>query len=263
MIRIELRKILKLKITWLCLILGIASGLVGLISYYSDAYFIIASGQGQAISAFQAWLYCLSLSSETIYKIIAPLLIVAGLDSVFVERKSGYTNFILSRVDKRNYIVGKWMAGVTVAVVTLLLVILSWLIVCLVLFPANMPVDRYTYIHETQFKNLFVTSPLAYIVMVLILNTIFAIVFYSIGFSIALTAKSRYIVSISPFIIYLFLVMLAAIMKVPYLSPLPLVVPNEVIGLSLIHIVIYGAIIGGLTLLLFFKQYYKWNREVI
>lgn len=188
---------------------------------------------------------------------------MAGLDSVFVERKSGYTNFILSRVDKRKYILGKWMAGVIVAVVTLLLIILSWLIVCLVLFPANMPVDRYTYIHETQLKNLFVTSPLAYIVMVLILNTIFAIVFYSMGFSIALTAKNRYIVSISPFIIYLLLVMLAAIIKVPYLSPLPLIVPNEVIGLRLIHIVFYGAIIGGLTLLFFFKQYHKWSREVI
>lgn len=57
--------------------------------------------------------------------------------------------------------------------------------------------------------------------------------------------------------------MLAAIIKVPYLSPLPLIVPNEVIGLRLIHIVFYGAIIGGLTLLFFFKQYHKWSREVI
>lgn len=107
----ELKLATKNKLILLCLIIGVALGIPGILSYRSDVTFITGSGAPEAVSCYQAWLYALSLGGASLYKIIAPLLIIPNLDSFFVERKNGYSNFVITRSNYKAYFFSKLFSG--------------------------------------------------------------------------------------------------------------------------------------------------------
>lgn len=255
MLLYEFRLSIRNRLVILCLIIGVISGLPGIFSYYSDATFMWASNQNDAVSCYQAWLYMLSMSSASIYKVIVPLLIIPNLDSFFLERKYGYSNFVIVRSNYKRYFFSKLISGTITAGLILVSILVSWLIFCMMIFPGNMPVKEYTYITNSSLCNFYVNNPILYIMIIICSNFLFAVIFYSLGFGVSYFCKNRYIVITTPFLIYLTITMLSSILRIAPMSPVSLIVPHEVLGVSwqtvLIEFSIWFCISCGIVLYCF------------
>src|SRR4030095_11800022 len=120
MITLEMRRLYRGKLFYIAVSFGVMIGLVGLLSYYSDISYYKANNLNASISAFEAWLYCLGLGSGAMLQLILPMLIALPYcDSFFQDKKSGYSNFILTRGSFGQYIRSKivvnFLAGGTTA----------------------------------------------------------------------------------------------------------------------------------------------------
>lgn len=257
----ELKLATKNKLILLCLIIGVALGIPGILSYRSDVTFITGSGAPEAVSCYQAWLYALSLGGASLYKIIAPLLIIPNLDSFFVERKNGYSNFVITRSNYKAYFFSKLFSGIIVSGAILIVSLLSWLAVCIVMFPHNMPIDTYTYISDEELRHFFVNGPIIYIAVVIALNFLFAAIFYSLGFGLSYFCKNRYIVMIIPFLIYLALTMLASILNWAMLSPVSMVAPHDIVEIFWDGIIIKYIIGISISAIVVLYSFVKSSRE--
>lgn len=259
MFRYELKLAIRSKLIIFSLIIGILSGIPGIVSYYSDTKFMIAAGMPEAVSCYQAWLYALSLGSGAVYKILVPLLIIPNLDSFFVERKNGYSNFVAARSDHKTYFFAKLFSGVLVSGLILTVVMVVWFCVCAIAFPHNVPVDSFTYIASDSFRELFVEKPIVYILIIIVLNISFAIIFYSLGYGISYFCKNKYIVMVIPFLIYLSMTMLASLLNFEILSPISMVVPHEILGASwntiILKFIIMGCVSSFVVLFSFARSY--------
>lgn len=202
MILSEFKKLFHTKLLYISLFLGLFSCILGLVSYHNNTYFMIAAGRQDMISSYQAWLECLSMGSS-IYRLIFPLLIVPYLDSYYIERKSGYQNFVLSRVKRRRYFFSKLSVGIISAAANIASILLLTLLVCVTLYPENSPLIENTYINYPVAQALFISKPLVFIFLTILSNMFQAAVYFSLGFSLSCCAKNRYSVLLTPFVVYL------------------------------------------------------------
>ncbi|MEG0596623.1 MAG: hypothetical protein RR502_01135 [Oscillospiraceae bacterium] len=262
MFQYEFKLALRNKLIIVCIIIGILSGVPGLFSYYSDSIFMVDANQSSAVSFYQAFLYTLSFGSGTLFKIVAPLLIIPNLDSFFMDRKSGYSNFVITRSNYWQYFFSKLFSGALVAGTILVSILVFLLALCAVIFPHNMPIESYTYISDNAIRHFFVANPLKYIIIIILLNFLFATIFFSLGFGLSYFCKSRYIVMIIPFLLYLAFSMLASILSIPILSPVSLLVPYEIIGLSCTNIIAQYIALICLSISIVVYTFFRSQSEV-
>lgn len=262
MFQYEFKLAIRNKLIIFCLIIGILSGVPGIISYYSETKFMVGAGVPEAVSCYQAWLYALSLGSGTLYKILAPLLIIPNLDSFFVERKNGYVNFVVTRSNYREYFFTKLFSGGVVSGLILTVTMVVWFVVCAISFPNNTPVASFTYIASDSFRGLFIGKPIVYIFIIIVLNFLFAVIFYSLGYGISYFCKNKYIVMVIPFLIYLSMTMLASLLNIAILSPVSMVVPHEILGSSWGSILLKFTIMGCASCFAVLYSYVRSYQEV-
>lgn len=260
MFRYELKLALRNKLIFFCLLIGILSGIPGMISYYSDTAFMAKIPD--AVSCYQAWIYALSLGSGALYKIIAPMLIIPNLDSFFVEKRNGYSNFVVARSNYKRYYFAKLFSGILVSGLILITILMTWLIICMIAFPHNFPVDFLTYISNEGFHRLFVERPIIYILIIFILNFLFAAVFYSLGYGISFFCKNKYVVMVTPFLIYLCMTMLASFLRVGILSPISMIIPHEIVKASWNTVLLQFSIMGIVSCFVVLYGYAKSYHEV-
>ncbi len=232
MLRIELKKVFNNRLLWISIIIGAISGFMGLFSYYSDISYSIINHNFARISAYEAWLFCLSLGSGSIYRLLVPLLLIPYMDSYFNERKTGYSNMILTRTSHRKYFFSKLLAGILSANFIIVSILSLWLIVCFILFPGNIPNTETNFIPGDFMRGLYQVYPYIYIAYIYIINILFSIIFYMIGFSISSFAKKKYTVLILPFIIYLVLILVSQIFRINELYPINMIAPYEINNLT-------------------------------
>lgn len=232
MLEIELKKVFNNKLIWISIIIGAISGFIGLVSYYSSISYSIINHNFARISAYEAWLFCLSLGSGSIYRVLAPLLLIPYMDSYFNERKTGYSNMILTRTSHRKYFFSKLFAGIFSANFIIISILSLWLIACFILFPSNIPNTETNFRPGDFMGGIFQTYPYIYIAYIYIINILFSTIFYMIGFSISSFAKKKYTVLILPFIIFLVLILVSQIFRINELYPINMIAPYEIICLS-------------------------------
>lgn len=232
MIKIELRKVFNNRLLWISIIIGAISGFIGLFSYYSSISYSIINHNYARISAYEAWLFCLSLGSGSIYRLLVPLLLIPYMDSYFNERKSGYSNMILTRISHRKYFFSKLLAGILSANFIIVSILSLWLIVCFILFPGNIPNTETSFRPGDFMRGIYQVYPNIYIIYIYIINILFSIIFYMIGFSISSFAKKKYTVLILPFIIYLVLIVVSQIFRINELYPINMIAPYEINNLT-------------------------------
>lgn len=260
MFRYELKLAIRNKIIIFCLLIGILSGIPGMVSYYSDTMFMTKIPN--AVSCYQAWIYALSLGSGALYKIIAPMLIIPNLDSFFVEKRNGYSNFVVVRSNYKKYYFIKLFSGMLVSGLILITILIVWLIICIITFPHNLPVDFLTYISNDSFRRLFVEKPTIYILIIFVLNFLFAAFFYSLGYGISFLCKNKYIVMVTPFLIYLCMTMLASFLRVGILSPVSMIAPHEIVTASPNTVLLQFTIVGFVSCFVVLYGYAKSYKEV-
>ncbi len=144
-----------------------------------------------------------------LFYLIAPLLATLPFaDSYYTDRKSGYIKNLCTRVPKRRYFLSKFAATFLcggLAVVLPLMVNLALTAVCL---PSHLPqivTGMYSIDATAVLADLFVTHPYGYIFLYLIFNFAFFGFLAALALDISFFVENRFVVSLTPFLIYLFL----------------------------------------------------------
>ena len=232
MFQYQLKLATRNKLVIFCLLLGFLLGITGILDYLSIARWGAHFGEMEKVSCYVAWLNALALGSGAMYKVFVPLLIIPNLDSYLIERKNGYSIFAISRSSYSRYFFSKLFSGIITACSILVIVLLSWLLICVIAYPKNMPYSDFVYITDVSQHQLFVEHPVVYIGVVFGFNILFAMIFYALGFGMSAFCKNRYIVMVIPFLIYLAFTELGALTRLSLLMPVALVTPFEIITVS-------------------------------
>ena len=231
MIRNEFTKIFRTKLLYVAFVVGLLACLTGLVSYYDTAYWANLAGRPEEISAYNAWLDCLSIGSS-VYRIIFPLIIIPFLDSYYLERKSGYQHFIISRTGKWKYFWTKWFVGAFSAAMIILAILSITFLVCSFLFPFNQPLSETSHLHKNFGIDWFLDSPGAYIFGLILCNMFCATIYFTVAFGFSNMVGSRNLLLLIPLILYLVQLVAWQSLRIPEFSPLVFIAYYEVIGLT-------------------------------
>ena len=256
MIKTELSKMFRSPSIYLAIVLGTLSCASGLFSYYDTASWSYSAGMSFEISAYNAWLDCLSVGSS-IYRLIVPLLIVPFLDSYFNEKKSGYQYFILSRNTKKSYYITKWGVGVISSAFIVFIILFITFLICLVLFPLNQPIDSMTHLHKNFGLSLFLKHPAFSIFLLILSNLYFSAVYYTISFGFINVIHRRFVLLLIPFFLYLLQLIIWQFFNLPCFSPLIFIAYYEVVGLTPNKMIVTGIVYFLVALLMFLFGYWS------
>lgn len=223
------------------LFLGIISGIGGIVSYFFDTQWNDVS----AISCYDAWLYCLSVSEASIYRAIFPIIITLPyLATFYNDRNTNFIFLITSRIPYSHYLAVKIGVGTISAMAVVIATLVFWLCICFVAFPSNLPTTVLNYIPKGAFSQYFVYQPIKYIGIVMLINIITGALFYLMSMVISFYLKNRKLVILVPFVIYLLLIVISQINSgLSFLNPVPLVSPLEAPKFTFGQIVFRWAII--------------------
>lgn len=255
MLKNEVKKIICNKNLYIALVIGLFSCLSGLFSYYDTASYAYANGRPERISAYNAWLDCLSIGSS-VYRLLLPLLITPFLDSYYIERKSGYQNLVLTRSSRIKYFLTKWFAGVLSVVGIVIIILGIALLACVILFPLNSPLAETSYLHKNFGLYYFLENPIGYIVLLIFSNIFFAICYYTIGFSSSNFVYNRSILLLVPFLLYIIQLVVSQIFSIPVVSPLVFIAYYELRGLTPEMMIAAGVVYVLITLVMLSICYY-------
>lgn len=250
MIKNEFEKLFHTKMLYGTLLLGLISCLIGLVSYYDTAYWAYTAERPEEISAHNAWLDCLSIGSS-VYRIIFPLIIVPFLDSYYLERKSGYQYFVVSRTERKRYFLVKWFVGAISAAMIILVVLSVTYFVCALLFPLNQPLSEASHLHKNFGIEWFLRRPAIYIFGLILCNMFCAVCYYTVAFGFSNIVGNRHLLLLIPLTIYLVQLLSWQLLGIAELSPFVFVAYYEVIGLTFKKMVVValGYILIALTML--------------
>ena len=161
------------------------------------------------ISLFSTWMGNELFPIQSyIFYLILPLLAVLPFGSSFFEDiKSGYIINVCTRVEKKIYFKAKYLAvflsgGVTVVAPLLLNLVLSSMFM-----PAFIPDNGTvgTISPTTMAYEVFFTHPLIYVLMLIVIDFIFAGVMATLALSYTYFTEHRFGVMIVPFVFYFFI----------------------------------------------------------
>lgn len=239
MIKHEMKRLLTSKMLYLVIFVGILSGVFGLVSYYSDIYFMKQTGNGDAISAYEAWLYCLSIGGGSIYRMIMPLLVtIPYADSYLNDKKSGYLNFILTRTSYRNYLFSKIIIIVFGSIIVIGSILGGWWIIVNILFESSLPCNGVNYHPAGIFHNIYPKYPYFYILIITLSNIVIGIGYSLIGVGLSVFFKNRFMATAGPFSLYLGLMMVSLMLRIGVLNPTVMVCPYELAESNLLMLLV-------------------------
>lgn len=244
----------------IALTIGVLSGIFGLVAYYYDSRW----NEFSEISCYDAWLYCLSVSEGSIYRVVFPIIIcLPYLPTFYYDRKSNFLLNVTSRMPYSRYLIIKVGVGLISAMTVVFLTLGIWLGVCFALFPQNLPITEFNYVPKGVFSSCFVLHPMRYISKIILLNLITGALFYLFSMAISHVVNSKQLVIIAPFAIYLILILISQIKTFSMLNPVALVAPLEVSSFTLNQIVFQWAIIMLLSCTSIAFFYRKDKREIL
>ncbi len=228
MFKHELKRAFFNKFFFLSIIVGSISGLFGLVSYYSDISFFKQTGNCNAISSYEAWIYCLSLGAGTIFRLIIPLLIaIPFTDTYLKDVKGGYIRYILTRCSFKKYFICKVTVNALVGGAVIVIPYFIWIIITGILFSMELPNTDLNYLPDGPLGFVYAEKPWIYIGFLSILGFLFGIIYSSLGLAISVITQNRFAVICFPFIFFLFLTIGSQIVKIKFLFPLILFAPYE------------------------------------
>jgi hypothetical protein len=240
--------------------IGILSGIGGLISYRLDSQWF----EPQAVSSYEAWLYCLGVSEASLYKAIFPILIcLPYLPTLFSDRKSSFIYKVTTRMPYGKYIRIKYGVGILSAMGVILSTLLFWFISCVLIYPSNPPITIVNYMPMGAFAELYSSNTLGYICLIFTINMLTAAIAFVFCGAVALNCNKRIAVIIAPFAIYLILAILSGFSSFQILNPMPLLFPFESadstaqgIAIKMLVTLVIGTFVSTAV-------YFRENREIL
>lgn len=145
----------------------------------------------------------------SLYTLLLPILACIPYgDSLFLDKKEGYRNYVLTRVSKKNYLIAKLIATFLSAgsVVCIPLIINFYLTsFAMPLLIPESSATTFPIFSNSMWSELFYKTPLLYIGLYLIIIFMYAGLFGMLGVMLSSFVKNRFVVILLPFMVLSFL----------------------------------------------------------
>lgn len=259
MMKYELRRAFS-KDFVVALAIGVLSGIGGLVAYYSDSEWSAPA----EISCFDAWLYCLSVSEGSFYRAVFPIIVcLPYLPTFYSDRRSHFIYNITTRTTYFHYFRIKVCVGILSAISVILLTLFSWLCLCIILFPCNLPITEFNYRPNGMFSQYFGFMPFKYIIIIILINLTTGAIFYLLSMVITSEVRNKQFVIIIPIAIYLFFVFLSQTDLFHSLNPVALIVPDEVPAVTFPQMVKCWLILMCISFVGLYSVFKADNKEIL
>lgn len=165
--------------------------------------------------------------------------------SLFVEKKSGYINQVITRTSRTYYYLSKYLAAfVSGGVIAFVPLVLNF-VICALFIPAY-PMDQLSdlYIAVPQnylWSHILYDKPIVYVLLYILLSFVFCGLWSTIGVSLSFVLKSRLSILISPF---LFIILVQVFSNSNFYSSGKTIIPSYLIAPKAYG---YGCTIGSVV----------------
>jgi ABC-type transport system involved in multi-copper enzyme maturation permease subunit len=199
---------------------------------YQDAYLQYPNKMLNPHNVFSKWMGGESYSLQSyLFFLIAPILATLPFaDTFFTDRKSGYIKNIYTRVSKRRYLMSKYLAVFLCGGLAVVLPLVVNLGVTAVILPSHLPeivTSVYTIDATAVLGDLFITQPYLYILIYLLLDFVFYGLLATVALDISFVVENRFVVLLTPFLLYLFLQALTTLTRWQQVNPMVIYHPSQ------------------------------------
>ncbi|WP_366597318.1 NADH dehydrogenase FAD-containing subunit [Bacillus pumilus] len=287
----ELRKLIKNKLLYIVLFISIfivfANAIMGSIQYHTeyDLYNRLYREFPDAIAMISPYQYWMGLSDSffsSFFYFIFPLLIgLPIVDSVFREKSSGNVEYILTKESRLRYYSRKFIftyfSGVILFAFPLLIGILISNLV-----NGQWDFSAYTDVYKKvingtasfadnvfdgqkkeMFSDLLAKSPYLYICIYYLIAALYAGMYACFGLAISLFLKNRYIVILSPLMLYLGFWLLCSLIGKVSIDPFNFLDPRQPVNNLSYSSFYINFIIGMLIIVIIYILGVKKNSDTI
>ena len=164
-------------------------------------------------SVFNRWVGLDSSSFQApLFYMILPILAAFPCgDSFFQDLNTGYIKNLYTRTEKKYYCLSKFAAtflsgGVAISIPLLLSLLITMLIVPS--FPPDPSAVIFNIFEEQMWSNIFLYHPYIYVLLYILLDFIFGGLFAILPFFFSMMINNRYVLILSPFVLYILLFIL-------------------------------------------------------
>ncbi len=228
------------------------------------------------VSSHQYWLgmpISISLYAQFYYFIFPLVIGMSTVDTIYNELKSGNINYYLSRMSRKKYYFGKYLVVFTISMILFIIPILTNIIYINIrtgiwnyslytqtihnIFDSNNPLHIFFTQYENRFQleflsRLYINNPYLYGFIMYILGAIFCGLYVSIGLSCSLFIKNRYLVILTPFLIYIGFWIIFSAFKLSHIDPFNILYPAQpVVNITFSSYIINILILFVLTIVFF------------
>ncbi|MBU8728264.1 MULTISPECIES: ABC transporter permease [Bacillus] len=287
----ELRKLIKNKLLYIVLFISIfivlVNAIMGSIQYNTeyDLYNRLYSKFPDAIAMISPHQYWMGLSDSffsSFFYFIFPLLIgLPIVDSIFREKSSGNVEYILTKESRLRYYSRKFIftyfSGVILFAFPLLIGILISNLV-----NGQWDFSAYTDVYKKvmngtatfadnvfdgqkkeMFSDLLAKSPYLYIFIYYLIGSLYAGMYACFGLAISLFLKNRYLVVLSPLMLYLGFWLLCSLIGKVSIDPFNFLDPRQPVNNLSYSSFYINFIIGMLTIVIIYILGVKKNSDTI
>lgn len=287
----EMRKLLKNQLLYIILfiiiLIIIANAVMGSIQYHNDydLYKRLYSEFPDAISMVSSHQYWMGLSDSffsSFFYFIFPLLIgIPIVDSIFREKVSGNVEHILTKESRFRYYCRKFIFTYISGVILFALPLLIGILISN-LVSGQWNFSAYTDVYKKMingtasfadnvfdgqkkemFSGLLAKSPYLYIVIYYLIASLYAGMYACFGLAISLFSKNRYIIILSPLILYLGFWLLCSLVGKVSIDPFNFLDPRQPVNNLSYSSFYINFIVGMLTIVFIYIVGVKKNSDTI
>ncbi|SHJ60815.1 hypothetical protein [Parasporobacterium paucivorans] len=190
-------------------------------------------GKGEyPVSVFNKWIggEAYSFQPELYFVLLPILCCIPYVDSLFVDRKTGYTKNIYIRTKKGYYYASKLLAVFISAGLVITIPLVLNLILAAAFLPSIIPESSsmtFPLFEASMWSEIFYAQPYLYICLYILVIFLFSGLISVIGLTVAFFVKTRFVALVIPFMGYILLDFVCAYTFLYKFSPKIFLRPNQ------------------------------------
>lgn len=234
-LKIEFSRAFKSRLFLISLVLGCTLGIVHIftsvipnVKWLAD---IILYGETPHSVFNKAMGFTVHSIESIIYVYTFPILAVLPFaDSYYTDIKSGFVKNLFIRVSKGKYLLAKYASVFVTAGITVVLPLALNLFITSAILPSVLP-EPYTAVFPIAYNGLwsglYFSNPYLYVLLYFTLDFILGGLLACIALAVSFFVSNRFIVMLSPFVVYIFLHMVGGLTSFSKIDILAYVLPAQ------------------------------------
>ena len=193
----------------------------------------------------------ISVAGSVFFYMLPILAVIPFADSFFTDLKSGYIKNVFTRTSKSNYYTAKYIAVFLSAAAAVSIPMLLNFFLTAACKPMVIPEPNTGLFHHgnIMWGKIYFSRPALYYFLYILLDASFAGIFACLAITLSFFLSNRFLVIVSPFIIYIFVHAAAFLAGQAHFDICMFLAPSQgMIGLRFYHVLICALILFAIPL---------------